>query len=638
MEKVKKAVKDLPVLEGERRTPKVRTGRVHLYSDVLSNRTRMKRFNARMEDLLQRWAEPYATLAWCLGAEYPTTLLDRAWKNLLQGHAHDSIAGSGVDDIELDMTHRLRQVNNISNGLARRSLGYLQSEIDNSSCNQNDVLVTAFNASPYPRSEVLTVVLDIPPACASREFSFIEADTGNHVPVQMVTRKPDHVVVDNPGDAAHTMQCERAVCHFEGRKIPPLGYATYLLNPEGTFERGGLIRGQNEMENEHLHVKINPDGTLTIGHRATGTIYEGLHYFEDGGEAGQAWMHVEPGIDSVLTGHGFPVAISQEENGPLLARFRIEYRMSVPVDLDNSGSNEWERLDGFDNSACRTEETRELVVRSTVTLRKGAFGVEVKTRFHNSAQRHRLRVMFPTRLSSAKTCHAESAFDVVERPVKPGPDSPWCGVGRRTYPMQRFVDVSDGTAGLAIVNDGLREYEVTADPERTIAVTLLRAYQVSICSSAAGWEIHPEMKLSQSLGDHEFGYFIYPHAGRWDEGEVHREVERLTVPIQLAQAGPHGGHLPQRQSFLEIKPTNLLLSALKQSEDGNALLLRIYNPTEERIEGKLKFFRKLKSVEEVTLEELPICKVKARGKTLKVRVESRKIATLRIELEPFPMA
>jgi hypothetical protein len=111
LDKVKAALPDgLPVLKGERRTPKPMPLIYHLYCDVLSSRTRMKRKNALAETMLQRWAEPFAALAWTLGAPYPRALLDLAWKTLLRGHPHDSIAGSGVDDIEEDMHHRLRQV------------------------------------------------------------------------------------------------------------------------------------------------------------------------------------------------------------------------------------------------------------------------------------------------------------------------------------------------------------------------------------------------------------------------------------------------------------------------------------------------------------------------------------------------
>ena len=630
---VKKLSKDLPILKGERRTPKVRTGRIHLYSDVLSSRSRMKRLNAQAEDVLQRAAEPFACVASLIGVAYPAKPLDLAWKTLLACHAHDSIAGSGVDDIELDMMYRLRQVVNISRGLTLRSLGQIQGRIDQSDAAAGDVLLTVFNGSPQARSEVVTAVLDVPYGAASREFELVASDGKSRVPVQIATRKPHHAVVTQPGDAAHTMKCEQIAFHFDARDVPALGYAAFRFNGEGRFARGNLVCGEGAMENQHVRVVIHDNGTLCVTHKATGTEFDGLHYFQDSGEAGQAWMHVEPAIDQVLTSRGFPVAVSLEQSGPLLARFRIEYIMQIPIGLDNGGSNVWERLDGFDNSACRKKDTCELKITSLVTLRKGSRCIEVTTSFENAAEMHRLRVMFPTRLPKAHTCHAESAFDVVERPIEPGPDSPWHGIGPRTFPMQRFVDVSDGRVGLAILNEGLREYEVRPDPDRTIAVTLLRAFEVSICTSAAGWEVFPEMKLSQSPGHHKFRYLIYPHAGRWDDAEVHREAEGLTAPLILAQAGPHKGDLPKRMSFVEVAPTNLVMSALKRSEDGEAVVLRLHNPTEKRIEGTVTCFRRIRSAELVTLEEKPIRKLKVDGSSVKLRVDTRKIVTLKLILE-----
>ena len=47
----------------------------------------------KTECLLEYYAEPLATYAWMLGSEYPRPVLQRAWKYLLQNHAHDSICG-----------------------------------------------------------------------------------------------------------------------------------------------------------------------------------------------------------------------------------------------------------------------------------------------------------------------------------------------------------------------------------------------------------------------------------------------------------------------------------------------------------------------------------------------------------------
>lgn len=631
MAKVKKNVKNLTVLKGERRIPKMMGGRLHLYSDVLSSRTRVKRLNAKTELALQRRAEPLGALGWLLGAEYPSRLLDQAWKFMLQSHAHDSIAGSGVDEIEKDVTYRLRQTANIAKGVASRGLQALQRRIDNSDGTPDDIFLTVFNPSPFPRTEVVTAVVDLPRTSNLKIFGLRDEARGTVQEVQVSTRKPHHAVVNHAGDAPAMMECEQVRFHFEAVEVPAFGYSTYRLVQSQKFLTGSMTDGINVMDNGSLTIQIGPEGNLMIIHAETGQIYSDLHTFEDGGEAGHAWMHIEPAKDRILTNVGFPAQIAIEENGPLLGRIRIDYLMRVPIQLEENGGDPWQRLDGSGSSASRSEETCELKITSLVTLRKDSPFVEIGTRFVNGARNHRLRVLFPTMLES-DVCHAESAFDVVEREIEHGPESPWHGGENATFPMHRFVDVSDGETGLAVINDGLREYQVTEDIDRTIALTLMRAYEVSLTTVSKRWDAHPEMTLSQCPGEHEFRYWIYPHKGNWDKGGVMREAEVVSVPLEVVQAGAHGGDLPKRRSFLSIEPTNLVLTALKHSEQGDRLVMRFYNPTEKPIKGKIKTSLKVMCVHRLTLEEKEEEKLEVKNNSVSLKVEPKKIVTLGLDL------
>lgn len=634
MDKIKAAVKDLPVLRGERRVPKPMGARVHLYSDVLSTRTRMKREAARAEHALQRQAEPFAAIAWALGREYPATLLDGAWKLLLRSHAHDSIAGTGVDDIERDMFHRLRQVVNISRGITRRSLEHVQRHIDNADIEKEDVLVTVFNPSPFPRTEVVTAILDLPNDSGYHAFSLVEADGASPVPIQIVAKTPHHAVINHAGDATAMMACQRVLTRIAAREVPAFGYTTLRLVRRANERRAGLASGNNAMENEYLRVEINPDGTLRVLHKATGAQFDHLHYFQDGGEAGHAWMHIEPGQDTVVTNLGLPANITLEENGPLLARYRVNSALPIPEGLDENDGDPWQRLDGAPSPSKRTSTTKTFSISSFVTLRKGSRVVEITTRFDNVCNSHRLRAVFPTHLG-ADVCHVETAFDVVEREIEHPPGSPWADAINPTFPMQRFVDVSDGRVGVAILNDGLREYEILRDGTRAIAVTLLRAFEVALTTVSKRWERHPEMTLSQCPGAHEFRYAIYPHAGIWADAEVFREAERFCLPLEPAQAGaspPVNGckSLPKQFGFLSIEPAALVLSAVKRAEDGNGLVIRLFNPTPTPLQGNVAVFTKLAGAELLTLEEKPVEEIPCCGNTVAVRVDPKKIVTLRL--------
>ena len=79
---------------------------------------------------------------------------------------------------------------------------------------------------------------------------------------------------------------------------------------------------------------------------------------------------------------------------------------------------------------------------------------------------------------------------------------------------------------------GLREYEVTDDASRTVGLTLVRAFELALTTVAWRWERHPEMKGSQALGEHQWEYVIYPHAGDWDAGNVAHQADQFNVPLE----------------------------------------------------------------------------------------------------------
>jgi len=278
------------------------------------------------------------------------------------------------------------------------------------------------------------------------------------------------------------------------------------------------------------------------------------------------------------------------KSGPLAATFLVTHQLQLPARLDEGKGDYIRRLDADGDDAGRSTQTEQVTIKSEIQLTRDAKGVTVKTSFINVCEDHRLRVMFPTALAASHSS-AEEPFDVVERPIDRDQNSPWRDTWNPTHPHQRFVDVSDGKCGLALINDGIREYEVTDDKSRTIGLTLLRAFEVALTTVAWRWERHPEMKGSQSLGMHECYYMIYPHRGNWETGQVMVQADNFNVPFLPVQAGPYQGDLPKSHSFLELHPADLMISAVKKAERNEKIILRIYNPTSRLVNGKITCFK-----------------------------------------------
>jgi alpha-mannosidase len=72
----------------------------------------------------------------------------------------------------------------------------------------------------------------------------------------------------------------------------------------------------------------------------------------------------------------------------------------------------------------------------------------------------------------------------------------------------------------------------------------------------------------------------------------------------------HGGTLPASGSFVKVEPATFVVTAIKQSEEGNGWLVRGYNITGEAIHVTLKPCKRFKKVEQVNLAEEKLATLK----------------------------
>ena len=115
--------------------------------------------------------------------------------------------------------------------------------------------------------------------------------------------------------------------------------------------------------------------------------------------------------------------------------------------------------------------------------------------------------------------------------------------GLPTFPSRRFVDASDGTAGLALLHDGLLEYEVV-DDGRALALTLLRAVgYLSRTEPAAAPEPGRAARCRSTVrscsGRRRAEYAVMLHAGDWRAADCYGAADAFLVPFERARVAPH---------------------------------------------------------------------------------------------------
>jgi alpha-mannosidase len=216
-------------------------------------------------------------------------------------------------------------------------------------------------------------------------------------------------------------------------------------------------------------------------------------------------------------------------------------------------------------------------IRISTIARAVAGRIELRTTVENEADDHRLRVHFPVADPGAWV-RAESQFAIVRRPVAPPPPrAEW--VEPPIAAAHTLGAVALGPLGL--LTKGLPEYEAALDGLR---LTLLRC--VGTISRPKGLPTRPvdagpdiATPEGQCRGRHVFEY------------AVRLDADRLSNAA-LIRAGQD-----YRTGFLTGDPFapplsldgDVVFSCLKGAEDGDGLILRVFNPNERpeavRIDG-----------------------------------------------------
>jgi mannosylglycerate hydrolase len=634
--------KDLFVHKGELRFPGVDPGFNGLYGATHSSRIKLKLLNDESETWLLKYAEPFASLAWMYGGEYPTTLLNRAWRFLLQNHPHDSICGAAVDQAHEDMLYRFSMSKTVGQEVTARSLSTLYSLIDSSKDfdKKHDFTITFFNPLPFARKEVVLVVIDLPcsgksggpidPCTGSARFEkeidyfdIIDAK-GNKIAYKSLSRDKIWLEVEREQDTMTSMYMlrRRLLMHVD---VPAMGYVTYALRPRDPIriehprpgpDRPLIARVNGVLENEHLKVQIHSNGTFSMYHKATGRRFENLHYFADYGETGSAHKSVAPQRNPVVTSHGCNAKISMVETSSLRSVYRIDLALKIPAAST---------LDARD----RFREEKELPISVWLTLEKEAKYLKIRTWLQNTARDHKLQVNFPTGIKT-DVAVVESAFAIEKRDVRWKETADNYESCFTFQPMQNFVDLNDGKIGLAFLGKGIREYEVMDDSERTLAITLLRTHRAYMTANTF---MTPE-EFDRYTGPHSFGefkyqYALYPHTGDWDSDNVLHAAYQHKVDMKAILGVPTEGELPSMGSFFVIEPADtLMISALKQSEDGQGIVLRVWNTSSDTLDAKIKTSLPVIKAAKVRMDETKLEDLSGQDGTIRLEILPHKIESI----------
>ncbi|MGD2295420.1 MAG: glycoside hydrolase family 38 C-terminal domain-containing protein [Candidatus Aminicenantes bacterium] len=602
-----------------------------------TSQSQIKQFNRLGENQAVE-AETSAALAHLIcGREYPNQQLKNAWINVLFGHFHDILPGSGVratrqyqsglfqetaaalnmiksnslkaiagridtsfPGTKRDLTFsRKGEQRSLGAGAGRgTAYGYLSSAIHQK---KGALAFVVFNPTAWPRSETVQVTVwdaetEVDSSLSESEKPFIvRSSSGKILPTQQVK---------SGNYWGH---------HYTDLVIPvsvgPLGYGSYCIEESQTSSDAGAQ--DDEFQVKFVKEELGfENGFLSIGFdRLTGGIVR--------------LIDKRTGLD--LADPEDPMGIVEyvlERPGSMSAWIVHDPKKIVyPLELDSLEVVQSGRYLASIQAEARLNQSEIYI---TYTLKAGEPWLEIAVEAfwleRGSAETGipGLRMRFPTGLSGAEARY-EIPFGSIERPLNQGEEVPalrWAEVSGNLRNSKR-------KAGLVLLNDCKYGHSLNGS---TLGLTLIR--------SSYSPDPLPE------FGAQSMRVAVVPHSGDLSPSEMVRLGASFNHPLQIIYTDTHKGSLPSNVHFLmSCEQENVIISSVKKAEQEDGIILRLFETDGKNGKASVLFnaslLGKIAGVEEVDLLERPLQNDTARltNKGIDVEVPAYSIVSLKLNFQ-----
>ena len=122
-------------------------------------------------------------------------------------------------------------------------------------------------------------------------------------------------------------------------------------------------------------------------------------------------------------------------------------------------------------------------------------------------------------------------------------------------------------------------------------------------------------------------YSLYPHAGTWREAGTVQEALNLNVPAKAVSSAAE----KDRMEFLSVDKRNVVLETVKKAEDGDGIIVRLYEVENARTKVTLYCADAILSAEETNLLEQPAeSAIDVKENEISLTIKPYEIRTIRI--------
>ncbi|WP_278952905.1 glycoside hydrolase family 38 C-terminal domain-containing protein [Lactobacillus apis] len=635
---VKEAKPELRLITGEQDCGK--DMRVH--KSISSSRADLKALNTKLQNYLANVVEPVLALGSYFGLPYPSKTLEDLWKKMAKNAAHDSMGNCVSDRVNADIKARYQKVEDIATALVEVTLRQISTGVKNDG---HPITLTVFNTLPVERGGVIGKRIYSP----SRNFK-IQDYNGQNIPFEITAVKDVTELITSstiqldPGQAIYLPEkVYQLDVNLRLANIPAFGYKQLSLVSEQDQEIDLPTRQTGtKIENEFYQISVNVDGSLDILDKLNNHLYRKQAILEENGDDGDSYNYSPAKQDLVSYSTAQPHR-SQCIQNALSSKLIIDYDFSVPSDLAA-------RAKGLTDVKMPTQ----MIVTLDRASKLIKFELNVDNRLPKS---HRLCIDFDSEVVT-NTSIADIQFGTIKRPLTKKQalrdwhqnQGAWQEKPISINTVQSFVAMSDDERGLALIPQGVREYECIGKDNATIRLTVFRTYGMLGKRAllyrpgrASGDETvpTPEAELNQHLS---FELAMTTMQTGYDQAALASEVKAFETPLQVYQ---YAEFLNGRLTFpfnpvkrtadpeLSLFKTDdqLVISTVEQTEEGTGYQMRLYNPLFHPEGDKITFNKQPQVVQLVDLLGNKITDLQVDNRTVVLpEIDHAKFMTVYFEL------
>jgi alpha-mannosidase len=530
---------------------------LELHRGTYTSQAANKKFNRECEYLL-RDAEWLSCFSPDFPKRYPSQALEKAWKLVLLNQFHDIIPGSSVQEVYVDSTRDYHAVLEAGNTIVAKALQTISEGFDTSEMTkpvamfQNGTL-TSQGVLPWNEDRIPT--------------SLVVGDEA--VPVQsVVVFGQKSLVFPTPSTAAGTV-------------------AIGDLTDRAPTTKSRLKTGSRRIENDQFTVRFDVNGNIS----SIQSLEDGTEFLEPG-KLGNVFQLFE---DKPLFWSAWDIdAYAYETGQDLLKSESFEIVEKGPVRV----------------AAEVVKRFGKSTIRQRISLGPTP-GIRFDTEIDWHEEDKLLKVAFPINVNSARATY-EIQFGNVERPTHY--NTSW-DMARFEVCAQKWVDLSEGDMGVALLNDGKYGHDIH---NNLIRMSLLRAPKA------------PDPDCDMGL--HRFSYVLLPHFGPYNYAEVVKSAYALNSPLRVARIEPHKGATGSLPLLVGCDDRNIVIETVKKAEESNDLIVRLYECHNSRGEAELYCMRNFKGAVLCDLEENELGDLDIHDRVVSFRYKPFEIITIKLKL------